>query len=176
MGRARDEVVNTLKKMRAAEFVISSNIALRRDGLPYVGSAEPDDVGVAVYWTERKWVDGKQIVTPRVMACDRWRKVQENIRAIGLALEAMRALERSGASQVFERAYASFGMLPPAKRTKPWREVLGIPLDVIVTPSHINSAWRELARIHHPDKSGGSTERMAEINRARDEALADPNR
>jgi curved DNA-binding protein CbpA len=36
----------------------------------------------------------------------------------------------------------------------------------------INTAYRRLASEAHPDK-GGSAERMAEINRARDEALRD---
>ena len=54
----------------------------------------------------------------------------------------------------------------PGKRA--WHEVLGVPPNA--DRATITRAYRKLAAIHHPDK-GGSVERMAEINKARDEAL-----
>jgi hypothetical protein len=48
-----------------------------------------------------------------------------------------------------------------------WREALGLGPDA--TRAQADSAWRTLARKAHPDL-GGSTERMARLNAARDEA------
>ncbi len=56
---------------------------------------------------------------------------------------------------------------------RPWREVLfGADAPSALDTEDIAHAWRELARIHHPDK-GGTHEQMAEVNRARDDALAE---
>jgi hypothetical protein len=164
-GRNRDLVLASLLKMATRhDIVMSTNVPLRRDGLPYANEQSPQDPGVAVYWMR----NGK----PQVIACDRWYKVGENARAIWYALESLRQLERCGASQVIERAYAGFAALPAANRTKPWREVLGFP-EGPVWGSEIEARYRELSRLHHPDV-GGDTTRMAEINVAYKEALVDP--
>ena len=162
-GSSRDKVLHSLKLMNVipSEVVLSTNVPLRRDGLPYSNVSEPKDPGVAVYWMK-----GKQ---PQVIACDHWRRTWENMHAIWFALESLRALERCGATQILERAFTGFAALPAAHRSKPWREVLGIDT---ASRSVIEQAFKELALIHHPDR-GGSHERMAEITRARDEALAE---
>jgi curved DNA-binding protein CbpA len=43
-------------------------------------------------------------------------------------------------------------------------EILGVPSSASL--EDIKQAWRRLARIHHPDRKGGSIDRMAEINKA----------
>lgn len=166
-GENRDLVLASLLKMaRRRDVVLSTNVPLRNDGLPYADRANPKDPGVAVYWMR----DGK----PQVIACDRWYRVGENARAIWYALEALRQIERCGASQVIERAYAGFAALPAANRPKRWRDVLGIPEGLFSTAA-LDACYRELARVHHPDH-GGDTARMAEINVAYQEALADAER
>ena len=59
--------------------VISSNIPTKRNGHPYItgDSIKPKDPGVAVYWYD---VTAK---TERVIACDAWVEVRENIHVIG---------------------------------------------------------------------------------------------
>lgn len=156
---ARDDVLKSLRLLKATEAVISSNVPARRDGIPGADYNEPSDGGVAVYWV-RKGV-------PQVMACDCWRTVRENLRAVGLALEAMRALERSGASQIFERAFTGFAALPPSTK-RPWRVVLMLNSDP-VTQAAVDVSFRSLARLRHPDV-GGSHEAMAELNAAKAEA------
>ncbi len=161
-GRNRDLVLAALSKMAARrDIVVSTNMPLRGDGLPYANGAKPQDPGVAVYWMR-----GGQ---PQVIACDRWYKVGENARAIWYALEALRQLERCGASQVIERAYSGFAALPAANRKKPWREVLGFP-DGPAYSDDVDSRYRELSKLHHPDV-GGDAVRMVEINDAYSEAL-----
>lgn len=165
-GRNRDLIRASLLKMaQRDDIVISTSIPLRDDGLPYAARRSPLDPGVAVYWMR----GGK----PQVIACDRWYRVGENARAIWYALESLRQLERCGASQVIERAYSGFLALPAAGRTKSWREVLGFEEAGAVSVQEIEARYRELAQIHHPDRGGGDTARMSEINLARDQALAE---
>jgi hypothetical protein len=159
-ARARAEVLHSLDLIGACDVVVSANVPLRRDGLPLANFIEPDDSGVAVYWTQKD--------QPRVMACDCWRRVRENLRAIGTALDALRAIERSGASQILERAFAGFAALPPSTTRRAWREVLG--LSGCPTREQIDDAYRRRALQAHPD-AGGGHEQMVELNRARDEAL-----
>src|SRR3546814_3202380 len=56
MAAARDHLMNELRLMGARYPVLSTNVELRRDGLPYAIKREPDDPGVAVYF---EW-HGKQ--------------------------------------------------------------------------------------------------------------------
>lgn len=156
--RARDELARQLKLAGARHPVISTNVPLRRDGLPLANMAEPKDPGVAVYWDDRK---GKA----RVIACDCWRTVRENLRAVGLTIEALRTIERTGASELLERAYSGFARLPAAPDC--W-SVLGLSKG---TPTErVSDRYRELARQHHPDR-GGNAETMSRINAAYQEAI-----
>jgi hypothetical protein len=165
---ALNELLSDLRLMGAKHVVVSSNVPLRRDGTMYRGdhsdSAMPDP-GVAVYWDAR---DGRALVA----ACDSWRTVRENVRALGHTVAALRAIDRAGASHLLERAFTGFKRLPAAADC--W-QVLGLDgatlrhASAATAGAAINAAHAGLARIHHPDK-GGSTERMAEINAARDQA------
>jgi DnaJ-class molecular chaperone len=51
--------------------------------------------------------------------------------------------------------------------TPKWWEVLGV--DVRASDEEIRESYRKLARQHHPD-NGGFADRMAEINRAYEQA------
>lgn len=171
-ARARDEVLASLRRMGARDVVLSTNVPLRRDGLPLAGQREPDDPGVAVYWTS---FNLKEAPRPHVMACDARVTVRENLRAIGLALEGIRAIERAGASQILERAYAGFAALPANAGTEGmphWRDVFGVPPSAMLSRAQIEAMYRGLAKHAHPDRGGG-VERMIELNRAREEALAE---
>lgn len=166
----RKDVLTELRRMSVSrrDIVLSTNLPLRKDGEPYGDARCQGSTGVAVYWMR----GGR----PQVIACDKWLKVGENLRAVQHALEALRVLERCGSSQILERAFMGFAALPAANRAKPWRELLGISEESLrgLGPNGkrqvVEESFRELALIHHPDR-GGAHERMAEINRARDEAL-----
>lgn len=166
LGRARDELIRHLKLDHARQIVISSNVPLRRDGLPLAGQSEPRDPAVAVYWVEYR-AEGDRTL---VIACDRWRKVKDNMRACGLAIESMRALRRSGATQALERAFLGLAALPANAGQRPWREVFGWPIGLPFSIAMLNATYRELAAVRHPDR-GGSQEAMSELNAARDAAI-----
>ena len=159
---AVDRVFNELRQMGIGDWniVISSNIPLRLDGTPRSGQAKPIDPGVAVYWREN---NDKR----RVMAIDRYRDVEDNIAAIAATLNAMRAIERHGGSPVMERAFTGFDALPAPDQGKHWKEVLGVCANAF----EVNLSYRSLASKFHPDKPGGSHEKMAELNKAREQAL-----
>ena len=168
--KARDDLMRSLRLfgLDQRHIVLSTNVALRVDGLPLAGLAQPQDPGVAVYWMRKQ--------KPEMLACDHWTKVEHNMRALWHAVEALRSLERCGASQVLERAFLGFAALPAANRVKPWREVLfSAPFPPHYTVELVDAAYRELAKIHHPDR-GGSHDRMTEINQARAQALEELGR
>jgi len=150
--------------VRDQDVVISTNIPVRHDGLPYANTREPQDCGVAVYWTTRK-------NEARVIACDSWRTVRENMRAVGLAIQGLRLIERTQASEILRRAYTGFAALPAAgSGTLPsWAHILGFSTVAGLTLDDIETAYRKHVQDNHPDR-GGEHEAMVQLNCARDEA------
>lgn len=131
------------------EFIISTNLVTRMDGLPKSGQRMPADPGAAVYWEDQ---DGKQMS----IAIDRYEKVEHNLAAIAATLEALRGIERWGGAQIIERAFMGFAALeaPNAEPAKPWWEVLDVSASA---PEHeIEHAFRRARRKAHPDAEGGS--------------------
>ena len=159
---ARDQLLHELELLDAFAVIIFSNIQLRRDGLPYATFREPDDSGVAVYFRIKK--------KNYVLCCDRWLKVKDNLRAIGLHIAAMRGMERWGVGSL-EQAFMGYQALPPGadfSQTK-WWEVLGV--DVRASGDEVKTAYRKLARKYHPDGGSSSdSEKMTAINAAYEEA------
>jgi hypothetical protein len=97
MGRARDQLLSELRMLGARDVVVSSNVPLRRDGLPYSDQRRIEDPGVAVYFMLKK--------RPLVMARDRFISVAGNARSLALAVQAMRQLARHGDERMMERAF-----------------------------------------------------------------------
>ena len=146
------------------DVIVSTNLHTRLDGLPRSNQARPGDPGVCVYWRKSP----KEPM--RCMAVDRYDEVQDNLAAVAATLEAMRSIERHGGAAILDRAFTGFAALPaPAAGKRDWWTVLELP--ATATEAQIRDAYARLARVHHPDK-GGDAQRMAEINRARDEALS----
>jgi hypothetical protein len=158
IAKARERLLNELRLLGARHVVISSNLELRNDGLPRSNQRLPDDSGVAVHFMR----DDRQLV----MAHDTWWQPEANINALALAISGMRQMERHGGATMLERAFAGFEALPPPGQKKPWRTVLSPSNgDAIRTLDDAKSAYRNRARLHHPD-NGGTKEQMAELNLA----------
>ena len=153
----RDNLFREINLLGGTHIVLSTNVPLRQDGIPYANMRQPQDRGVAVYFLRR----GKQMV----FACDRWAKIEDNMRAIEKTIEAVRGIDRWGASEMLERAVQAFEALPAPSSC--W-DVLGVRPGA--SRSEVEAAYRMEARRAHPD-TGGSNAAMAELNRARDEAL-----
>ena len=158
LAKARDEMLAEVQRLVGKYTdpmtIISSNVALRLDGLPYANQPAPADPGVAVYFTYRK--------SQRVFACDRYKKVEHNIRAIGKTIEAMRGIERWGASDMLDRAFQGFEAIEDLSQDS-WRVVLGVSPGAPF--AGVTAAHKRLRSLHHPDK-GGTTEMFDRINRA----------
>jgi hypothetical protein len=63
-------------------------------------------------------LDGAQVAIP----CDRWAKVEQNVQAIALTIESMRAIQRHGAKHMIKAMFQGFTALPAPDD---WRGVLG---------------------------------------------------
>lgn len=137
------------------DIILSSNVTL--------GAHRPHDPGVAAWF---RWA-GESICIP----VDRYASVEENLQAIHHVIEARRTELRHGTLHLVKATMAGFKALPPpagAKARRPWTEVLGIAPNA--SKDAIEAAYRERAKKAHPD-AGGSTDAMAELNRAKQEAL-----
>lgn len=136
--------------------VLSSMLKLRQDGLPYSSQPKTDDPGIAVYFTYKD--------RPMCFACDTYSRDVANIWAIKLTIEALRGIERWGASDMMDRAFTGFQALPMRKS---WWKVLEVAHNA--TRAEIDAAYRAKVKSTHPD-TGGSHEAMSELNVAYDDA------
>lgn len=154
LGLSIQDVRSEVARLGGDGLIISSNMPLRKDGLPFARGTVFDP-GVAVYFTYK----GKQVC----FACDRWNTVQSNMRAIAKTIEALRGIDRWGSGDMVEQAFTGFTALPAPES---WWQVLGFR-GPDVTREEITHRHRRLISEHHPD-NGGDTDQAARINRARD--------
>ncbi len=160
MDRVTARLLNELELLRASRVVVSTNIELRRDGLPYSNQRTPEDRGAAVYFTFKG--------QPRVLACDRWNRVEDNLYAIAMDINAQRGRIRWGVGSV-EQAFAGYTALPApgGSGAATWYQVLGVahdaPFDVA------KEAYLRESKLCHPD-NGGSHESQVRLNAAWDMA------
>lgn len=158
-ARARNNVFGELRLMGATGVVLSTNVPLNRDGIPTAARGRVQDPGVAVYFTYLK--------TQRVIACDRWDLIEDNLHAVELTIAAMRGLERWGASDMLNRVFQGFTALPAPPAEEPWWDVLQCRPDTRIEV--IEAVYRRLAKESHPDL-GGSASAMSRLNRAMEQA------
>jgi hypothetical protein len=158
LEQARARLVGELDRLGARDEVLSTNLQLRLDGWPKSGQRVPDDPGAAVYFDYA----GR----PTVLACDKWDRVEDNIAALAKHIEAMRGMDRWGVGSV-EQAFTGYQALPAPD---PWWKLLGLD-GPVRDESAIKSAYRKASTAAHPDRPGGSHDRMAAVNAARDEGL-----
>jgi hypothetical protein len=147
-----------LNRFGAVRLVISTNVAVRRDGLPYSTSREPADPGVAVYFHLR--------TRPYCLPCDRWTRVADNLAAVAAHIAALRGIERWGVGTV-EQAFTGYLALPSPDDVD-WRA----EFPRVETLEQLEERYREQAKKLHPDAEG-THEAMVRLNRARQAARAE---
>lgn len=165
---ALEDLLGGIKLLGGRDIIVSSNVPVRTDGTMYRGDdsdRQLPDPGVAVYWSMRDPKSGQLV--PRVIPCDHWRTVRENVRALGMAIEYIRGLKRCGAGEIQDRAFAGFARLPETSGDDCFA-VLGLRRGA--SRQQITERLRELTRTEHPDH-GGSTARFARLTSAYHEAL-----
>lgn len=158
IGAARDKLISEIRMLGGSDLVISTNLKLRKDGLPISDQSQPLDRGVAIYFKWRK--------APRSIACDKWNRIEDNIHALALSVSAMRGLERWGATDILQKVFQGFTALPAPKGSQ-WWEVINVTRASDL--DFIEDRYRSLAKRAHPD-NGGSVEKMTALNRAIEEA------
>jgi hypothetical protein len=159
---AKRGLEDELYRLGAVEPIVTQNIRLNRSGWPDSKAPRPPDSGVAVYFT----LEGREVCFP----CDKWFTVADNIHAIELTVAALRGIERWGAKQMMDAAFAGYAALPESSSSPAvaWWTILEVSPDA--TEGQIQSAYRQLARRYHPD-NGGTVELMSALNASYEQAL-----
>lgn len=151
------------------KVIISSNLRLKLDGTPVNNQSEPADSGIAVYFTLVIRRGDKQLERPVVIACDKWRKVADNLYAIGKDIEAQRARQRWGCTN-YEQAFRGYLAIPERCGGPSWWEVLGVPATADLAT--IETAYTRLVKKRHPDVLGGSADAFTLLKNAYNQATA----
>lgn len=164
-AKERDALLRELKLLKAADVVLSTNIPLRQDGLPYADWQKKSvtDYGVAVYF--------KFQGTPSVLCCDAWDLIEDNVHAIGKTVDAMRGIDRWKVSEVLKRTFTGFKALPETTQAG---EEIWQTLELKGKPSlkkDVEDAFKRLAKIYHPDLPTGDSNRYYLVNDAYQKAL-----
>ena len=133
------------------EIVVSSNAS--------VADHTPADTGVAVWFT---W-DGNQHCIP----VDRYAKIEDNLQAIHHIVEARRVELRHGSLALVKASFTGFLRLEGPGKS--WRDVLDVPGNEYDLET-VRKQYKKLASLRHPDKPGGSTAAMTELNAAMTQA------
>lgn len=159
IAQAIDRLEKQLRLLRAGEDpVLSTNVKTGMRGDPISSRGEPKDPGAAVYFQ----LGGKD----RVLACDTWLRTADNIAAIAAHIDAMRRIERYAVGSL-DQAFAGYDALPApgADNRPPWRNVLGIKPDSVVTLDDVTLIYRTLAKRAATDEQW-----LMSLNLAREEA------
>lgn len=163
IGKATSLILDQLRLMTPSvpdwNVIISTDLKLRRDGLPYSNQIQPDEKGAAVWWRPSRKSEDR-----RVLALNKYDRIGDNLYAIGKTLEAMRSIERWGSGEILERTFTGFAALPYLSGS--WREVLNYYGD---DQHDAFKAYKVARSAAHPDK-GGSDEGFVAVNAAWKEA------
>ena len=158
-NRTLDKLEYEIRKLEGRDVRIEAGYALyqlRNDGWPR-GGVTPMHPGVVLYFENN---DGALC-----FPCGTYARMEDNMHAIALTLEALRAVDRYGATLAHEQ-YRGFLALPaPAAATNwtvddaaawlaartPWVKTTG---ELLVDRDIYRRAYRESAAALHPDRGG----------------------
>lgn len=164
------ELEGELRRFGVTDAVISADVALKRNGMPYASPPKGCDLGAAVYFTR----GGEE----QVLAIDRYDYLPDNVWALARTIAALRQIERDGGPEILSQALGAFKSLPGPgsdieairdRRCAWWGEVLGLDPN-LASPMNIEAAFREKAKTAHPD-AGGSPEEFQRLVDAKAAAL-----
>lgn len=180
-GQFRASYQQTLDLLeKELSFLNARNVAIqvalgpediRLDGRPRSNAKRPAHPGVIVS------CDTKQ--GPLMFPCDTYWEWKDNLRAVALSLEALRAVDRYGVTKRGEQ-YKGWAQLPPATPKAGTREeaasyLMGVArkagvcassLDAILSSGEVRDQVIRASRLaSHPD-SGGDTETFLKVQEA----------
>lgn len=185
--QARWDVLGELMRFHAQDLVLSTNLALNEKGEP-IYNHEPDDPGVAIWFTIRKTtVDPLQQMA---IACDEWATVHLNIGALAATMMGLRGMYRFGTTRVLDAMIAGLQVPPQANISDPsdppkdwsdlhgpntygpiagWWTVLGFQHLAEASQDEAEKRYRAKVKQAHPDV-GGDPEAMRIFNEAIEQA------
>ena len=168
IGDSRDRLLRELRLLGASAIVISSNLRLRNDGLPLSFQREPDDTGIAVYFT--------LVRAPHCLSCDAWDRTADNLAAIAKHVEASRGQLRWGVTDI-AHMFAGFKSLPgaglapetmtPLEAAEFIAAVAGDSPVNAMGASTFRDVYQRAAKKLHPD-AGGDDLQWQRLQRAAD--------
>jgi hypothetical protein len=150
------DLAETFSKWGVRDWEASYNVMRSRHGNINLSVVERQ---ATVQWVDPRT---KREVT---LTMNRQRTVNDNIRVLYLAIEAIRLNEKRGIDETVRAAYLQ---LAPAGNH--WTNVLELP--ATASAVEVEQAFKKLARKAHPDV-GGTDEEMAALNAARAAALSE---
>ncbi len=167
-AEARDGIFFELSRLGATEILISSNINPNKNGLIVAGRLVYDNPGVAVYF--------KYKGEPKVIACDKWKFIHENFRAIEKSVEAIRGLDRWGCTNIISQAVSGMKELPmnAGESYGAWWQILEATENS--SPDFIENNYKRLRKQYHPDMPGGDNDKFIAIQNAYEEYKAGAGR
>lgn len=151
---------------RVIELAFEPGARMTRSGYPYAGAPHAHP-GVILSFTSRSG--------PLSFPVDTFTLWQDNIRAIALALEALRKVDRYGVAPLHEQ-YRGWTSLPQATDqpmdARAAAECLklyggGFVEDILRSRVHGESSFRVACRVVHPDV-GGTSREFQQVNQARE--------
>ena len=129
----------------------------------FQGDETTDDPGVVAYFQ----IEGSLHFLP----CDRGFTVAQNAQGIALTLKAMLDIGKHSNPEIAARMLRVLAAaVEPTMRT--WRDVLGFPPSLPITPALLRQRYAQRAFECHPDQ-GGSNDAMSELNTAYQTAKAE---
>ena len=169
--RVLDDLESELRRIKARDITIEAGFSaadLRNDGWPRAGT-KTSHPGVILYCHTP---DG-----PLKFACGTYGKFEDNMHAIGLTLEALRAVDRYGATEGHEQ-YRGFAALPAAadvETVRGWTlhdaafwlagrtDWAADGAQLLASYDSFRRAYKEAATRLHPDTPGGSEQGWAAL-------------
>lgn len=149
-GQTLRDLESELLHLRARSIVINAGFrSVRNDGWPYA-AARPDHPACKLQFVDR---NGNTLV----FRGEQYNSFEDNLRAIAMTLEALRAVDRYGV--VKGEQYAGFKQLGQAAPPAPPMNALDVlcrlsglfPADVLANPRR---AFLFACKRHHPDAGG----------------------
>ena len=164
-----DLLEDELQKLKAKEILIQAFFTreqLRNDSWPKTNAA-PKDSGVIISFDSPKG--------PLSFPCDNFTAFDDNLRAIALALQALRAVDRYGVTKGNEQYKGWAQIAPPGDIPKPgdaavlFEQLSGIAAaDIFKSRETMQTAYRVAVKKAHPDAQGGSNEAFLKLSRAKE--------
>jgi hypothetical protein len=142
---------------------------IRNDGWPY-SNAQPSQPGIILSFRSKD--------TPLLFPCDRYVSIDDNLRAIALSLQALRAVDRYGVTRRSEQ-YAGWKQIEAPKPADGFsgpkdaaifivtQQDNAVPADYIIENAALRQeVYRRAARRLHPDAPTGNHDLFVRLQQA----------